>query len=73
MAMSPDLPDDGRTTDGRPRVVRNVKRNGKKEKMDLNDLKKEVEIDEHRIPLQSLCSQLGTDPDLVSDFYIHLF
>ncbi|XP_017493383.1 PREDICTED: sodium/potassium-transporting ATPase subunit alpha-1-like, partial [Rhagoletis zephyria] len=64
MAVSPDLPDDGRTTDGRPRVVRNVKKPGKKEKMDLDDLKKEVEIDDHRIPLQTLCSQLNTDSEL---------
>lgn len=73
MAVSPDLPDDGRTTDGRPRVVRNVKKPGKKEKMDLDDLKKEVEIDDHRIPLQTLCSQLNTDSELVSLVFFSCF
>ncbi|KAJ6224317.1 hypothetical protein RDWZM_002862 [Blomia tropicalis] len=57
------MPDDGRTTDGRPRAVRAVQKNRKKEKMDLDDLKKEVEIDDHKIPLQTLCAQLGTDPE----------
>ena len=68
MAVSPDMPDDGLTTDGRPRVVRYQKpKNGaKKEKMDLEDLKREVEIDEHKISLDELCSQLATDPDSVS-------
>lgn len=69
MAVSPDLPDDGLTLDGKPRFIRYNKRpineSGKKGKMDLDDLKKEVEIEEHRIPLPNLCARLGTDPDLV--------
>ncbi|XP_075678682.1 sodium/potassium-transporting ATPase subunit alpha-B-like isoform X2 [Dermatophagoides pteronyssinus] len=67
MAVSPDLPDDGLTLDGKPRFIRYQKRpqnEMKKGKMDLENLKKEVEIEEHRIPLPSLCSRLGTDPDL---------
>ena len=62
------MPDDGLTTDGRPRVVRYQKpKNGaKKEKMDIEDLKREVEIDEHKISLDELCSQLTTDQDVVS-------
>lgn len=69
MAVSPDLPDDGLTLDGKPRFIRYQKRpqnEMKKGKMDLENLKKEVEIEEHRIPLPTLCSRLGTDPDLVS-------
>lgn len=71
MAISPDMPDDGRTTDGRPRAVRAVQKNRKKEKMDLDDLKKEVEIDDHKIPLQTLCAQLGTDPEAVCTKFDH--
>ena len=62
------MPDDGLTTDGRPRVVRYQKpKNGaKKEKVDIEDLKREVEMDEHKISLDQLCSELTTDPDIVS-------
>ena len=69
MAVSPDLPDDGLNTDGKPRLIRYKRpqnEGGKKGKMDLDDLKKEVEMDDHQIPLASLCAQLGTDPNLVS-------
>ncbi|GBM26405.1 Sodium/potassium-transporting ATPase subunit alpha, partial [Araneus ventricosus] len=36
---------------------------GKKGKPDLNDLKQEVDMDEHKITLQELYSRLGTDPE----------
>lgn len=67
MAVSPDMPDDGLNTDGKPRIIRYKKpqNEGRKGKMDLDDLKKEVEMDDHQIPLATLCSQLGTDPNLV--------
>lgn len=70
MAMSPDVPDDGLTLEGKPKAVRYAaKKNGKSSKqtkMELEDLKKEVDMDDHRIPLATLCSQLGTDTELVS-------
>lgn len=69
MAMSPDVPDDGLTLEGKPKAVRYAaKKNGKSKqsKMELEDLKKEVDMDDHRIPLATLCSQLSTDTELVS-------
>ncbi|GIY26490.1 hypothetical protein CDAR_223771 [Caerostris darwini] len=36
---------------------------GKKGKPDLNDLKQEVDMDEHKITLQELYTRLGTDPE----------
>uniref|UniRef100_H2Y1D9 Cation-transporting P-type ATPase N-terminal domain-containing protein n=2 Tax=Ciona intestinalis TaxID=7719 RepID=H2Y1D9_CIOIN len=35
---------------------------GKKEKKDMDDLKKELEMDEHRVPLEELLARLQTDP-----------
>ncbi|KFM68400.1 Sodium/potassium-transporting ATPase subunit alpha, partial [Stegodyphus mimosarum] len=35
----------------------------KKKKPDLNDLKQEVDMDEHKITLQELYTRLGTDPE----------
>lgn len=49
-------PDDGRTADGRPRVT---KRRGER---DLDALKQEVEMDEHKIALEDLYARLGTNP-----------
>ncbi|GFX30978.1 hypothetical protein TNCV_2024811 [Trichonephila clavipes] len=34
---------------------------GKKKKMDLEELKQEVTMDEHKIPIQELCSRLSTN------------
>ncbi|XP_022668604.1 sodium/potassium-transporting ATPase subunit alpha-like isoform X3 [Varroa jacobsoni] len=49
-------PDDGRTADGRPRVAK------KKGEKDLDALKQEVEMDEHKIALEDLYARLGTNP-----------
>ncbi|OQR70780.1 sodium/potassium-transporting ATPase subunit alpha-like [Tropilaelaps mercedesae] len=49
-------PDDGRTADGRPRVAK------KKGERDLDALKQEVDMDEHKIALEDLYARLGTNP-----------
>nr|CAB3224447.1 sodium/potassium-transporting ATPase subunit alpha-3-like [Phallusia mammillata] len=36
---------------------------GKKEKKDMDDLKQELEMDEHRIPIEELFQRLNSDPD----------
>ena len=66
LAVSPEVPDDGLTPEGRPKLLRYKKSPhvGRK-KADLEELKKEVTMEEHRIPLDMLCSQMGTDPDMV--------
>lgn len=63
MAVSPDIPDDGRTPEGRPRALR-YKKATKPNGSNVEDLKQEVDLDEHRIPLDTLCNQLQTDPEL---------
>ena len=63
LALSPDVPDDGRAANGLPKAVR-AKKTGKDAKLKLEDLKQEVQMDEHRIPLEQLCSQLQTDTEL---------
>jgi len=35
---------------------------GKKGKKDLNDLKQELDIDDHKIPIEELYQRLGTNP-----------
>ena len=67
LAVSPEVPDDGLTIEGRPKVLRHKKspHMGRK-KQDLEELKKEVTMDEHKIKLEDLCRQLGTDQELVT-------
>ncbi|KAI1305851.1 Sodium/potassium-transporting ATPase subunit alpha [Halotydeus destructor] len=62
LAVSPDVADDGRTPDGRPRALRYKKQPQKTR--NLEDLKQEVEIDDHLLSLDLLCSKLQTDPEL---------
>jgi hypothetical protein len=47
----------------RPVVPRKGKRKGKEE---LDELKQELEMDEHKVPLGELYERLGTDPNVVS-------
>ena len=63
LALSPDVPDDGRTADGKPKALR-FKKSPKPGKKNMDELKQEVDMDEHKIPLDQLCSQLQTDPEL---------
>ena len=40
---------------------------GKKgDKKDLNELKQELDIDDHKIPIEELYQRLGTNPETVS-------
>lgn len=63
LALSPDVPDDGRAANGLPKALR-FKKSPKEGKSKMEDLKQEVQMDEHRIPLDQLCIQLQTDPEL---------
>ncbi|XP_050034674.1 sodium/potassium-transporting ATPase subunit alpha isoform X2 [Dermacentor andersoni] len=58
VAVNPRVPDDGRTPDGRPRA----RRKATKKEQDLDDLKQEVHMDEHKIPIEELYARLGTNP-----------
>ena len=42
----------------------------KKGEKDMNDLKQELEMDEHSIPLEELYARHETDPDKVCPFKI---
>lgn len=55
-AVNKGTPDDGRTADGRPKVSK------KKGEKDLDALKQEVDMDEHKITLEELYARLGTNP-----------
>uniref|UniRef100_A0A1W7RAY1 Sodium/potassium-transporting ATPase subunit alpha n=1 Tax=Hadrurus spadix TaxID=141984 RepID=A0A1W7RAY1_9SCOR len=65
VAVTPTVPDDGRTPDGRPKSKRRrpAGGKGKKAKPDMEDLKQEVSMDEHKIPIEELYLRLGTNPE----------
>ena len=64
-AISPDMMDDGRTPDGKPRALRFKKpASSSNKKAALDDLKQECAVEEHRYSIEQLCSQLQTDPEL---------
>ena len=46
------------------------KKKKKKGKEDLDDLKQELEMDEHKIPIEELYERLGTDPNSVSELLL---
>lgn len=56
MAISPVVPDDGLTSEGRPRAIRY-------KKQVLNELSAEVQLEEHKLTVDELCEQLQTDPE----------
>lgn len=66
LAVSPDLPDDGLTPEGRPRALRFNRTDSTRltEKPNVSELKQEIQLDEHRLPLDILIGQLQTDPEL---------
>ena len=39
---------------------------GKKKGKDLDNLKQELEIDDHKIPIEELYQRLGSNPEAVS-------
>lgn len=58
------MPDDGRTPDGKPRAIRYnkpAKQSKQEKKNTLDDLKQEVDMDDHIISLDMLQSKLQTD------------
>ncbi|XP_018494795.1 sodium/potassium-transporting ATPase subunit alpha isoform X2 [Galendromus occidentalis] len=55
-AVNKGTPDDGRAADGKPKVSK------KKGERDLDALKQEVDMDEHKITLEDLYARLGTNP-----------
>lgn len=63
LALSPDVPDDGRTVNGQPKALR-FKKSPRPGKKNLEELKQEVDLFEHKISLEELCSQLQTDAEL---------
>ena len=44
-----------------------VKQGAKGDKKDLNELKQELDIDDHKVPIEELYHRLGTNPETVSD------
>ncbi|KAG8182327.1 hypothetical protein JTE90_004094 [Oedothorax gibbosus] len=63
LAVTPSIPDDGKTPDGKPKIVKKAMKGGKKGKPDLDELKQEVDMDEHKISVEELYSRLGTNPE----------
>ncbi|XP_067123048.1 sodium/potassium-transporting ATPase subunit alpha-like isoform X2 [Centruroides vittatus] len=63
VAVTPTVPDDGRTPDGRPKSKRRKLVGKNKKKADMEDLKQEVSMDEHKIPIEELYLRLGTNPE----------
>uniref|UniRef100_A0A2I9LP96 Sodium/potassium-transporting ATPase subunit alpha n=1 Tax=Centruroides hentzi TaxID=88313 RepID=A0A2I9LP96_9SCOR len=63
VAVTPTVPDDGRTPDGRPKSKRRRFMGKKNKKADMEDLKQEVSMDEHKIPIEELYLRLGTNPE----------
>ncbi|XP_045105773.1 sodium/potassium-transporting ATPase subunit alpha-like isoform X1 [Portunus trituberculatus] len=64
-ATDRNVPDDNRTVKGDPKSKKkNVKgkRKGEKEK-DMDNLKQELELDEHKVPIEELFQRLSVNPD----------
>ncbi|XP_063609651.1 sodium/potassium-transporting ATPase subunit alpha-like isoform X1 [Penaeus indicus] len=58
------VPDDNRTVKGDPKSKKKPqKAKGKKGDKDLNDLKQELELDEHKVPIEELFQRLTVNPD----------
>ncbi|XP_037803104.1 sodium/potassium-transporting ATPase subunit alpha-like isoform X2 [Penaeus monodon] len=58
------IPDDNRTVKGDPKSKKKPqKAKGKKGDKDLNDLKQELELDEHKVPIEELFQRLTVNPD----------
>ncbi|CAH1262541.1 sodium/potassium-transporting ATPase subunit alpha-3-like isoform X1 [Branchiostoma lanceolatum] len=71
VAVTPAVPDDGRNPDGTPKPSsggKPSKGKGKDKEKDkkekLEDLKQEMEIDDHKIPLEELCARYSTDTEV---------
>ena len=63
LATTGDMVDDGRTPDGRPKALRYKKAPSSKKAV-MDDLKQECDLEEHKLSIDVLCTQLQTDPEL---------
>ena len=62
LAVSPDVPQDGRNLDGKPKALRyKAPKSGKK---NIEELKQEVDLNEHKLSIEAVCSQYQTDAQL---------
>ncbi|XP_042856072.1 sodium/potassium-transporting ATPase subunit alpha-like isoform X3 [Penaeus japonicus] len=59
------IPDDNRTVKGDPKSKKKPQKakGGKKGEKDLSDLKQELELDEHKVPIEELFQRLTVNPD----------
>ena len=66
LATTGEPVDDGRTPDGRPKALRynKVKAPHQSKKQAMDDLKQECDLEEHKLSIDVLCTQLQTDPEL---------
>jgi hypothetical protein len=48
------------------------KKGGKKAGKDMNELKQELDIDDHKIPIEELYQRLGTNPETVNFLLLFL-
>lgn len=48
LAVSPALPDDGLTSDGKPRAIRY-------KKQILNEINQELQLEEHKLNVEEIC------------------
>lgn len=56
LAVSPPLPDDGLTSEGKPRAIRY-------KKQILNELNQELQLEEHKLNVEEICEIYQTDPE----------
>ncbi|KAK4336728.1 hypothetical protein RND71_043629 [Anisodus tanguticus] len=56
LAVSPQLPDDGLTSEGRPRAIRYKKKI-------LNEINQELQLEEHKLNVEEICEIYQTDPE----------
>ena len=62
LAVSPEVPQDGRTLDGKPKALRyKAPKSGKK---NLEDLKQECDLNEHKLTIEQVSLQYQTDSEL---------
>ncbi|XP_042227096.1 sodium/potassium-transporting ATPase subunit alpha-like isoform X5 [Homarus americanus] len=58
------IPDDNRTVKGDPKSTKKMpKAKAKKGEKDMDNLKRELELDEHKVPIEELFQRLSVNPD----------
>ncbi|KAF4516744.1 hypothetical protein B566_EDAN008435 [Ephemera danica] len=64
VATIPSIPDDNKTADGKAKSRRkNPKKGGRAKGDDLDDLKQELDIDHHKVPIEELYRRFETNPE----------